>query len=249
MLPASARLALWGTLALAGAVSPGEAAGRSHPSVDHVGGDVDERLATWRELGEQALFVALPRPGDLTGLPHASLLAQGAACDAGECVYVASGGLLVPRQSRFGSPGDEGTRVDWTPYDAEPVARHLLESLSLADLDRDLATATASATGTLEATDGLPWSSRHREEADAALVARPWNLPPQTPQRALRVMVHAARVGVIVQEGLALAAAGPSLDLHSSGTRERQLRVLQATAHAVLAGAVNVATMTLAGWR
>lgn len=250
MLPASARLALWGTLFVGGAVSGEDAVRRAHPAVDHVDGDVVDRLATWRDLGEQVLLVALPRPGDLTGMPKASLLAQGAACDEGECVYVPGlGGLLVPTQSPFGSPGDEGTRVDWTPYDAQPVPRHVLESLSLADLDRQLAQATASASGALEAVDGRPWSTRHRAEADAALVARPWNLPPQTPQRALRVMVSAARVAVIVEEGLSLAAAGPALDVHSSGHREQQLRVLLGTSRSVLASAVNVAAMTFAGWR
>jgi hypothetical protein len=61
-------------------------------------------------------------------------------------------------------------------------------------------------------------------------------------------MLSAARVGIIVDEGLRLAAT-PSLDVHWSGRREVGLRSLQSVADRALAGATNLAVMDLAGWR
>ena len=64
-LPASVRLALWITASWRGDLGTTDALGRAFPDLDHVAGDL-ARLDVWRDLGEQALFVALPRPGDLS---------------------------------------------------------------------------------------------------------------------------------------------------------------------------------------
>ncbi len=248
-LPVSVRLALWSTAALHGRLDLDEAMARAHPDLDDYTGDLGT-VQLWRDLGESAVLVALPRPGDLTGMPRAAVEVSAAAAEVGECVYVAGmGGLLVPTLSTFGPDGDEGTAARWTAFDAEPVARHVLESVSLAELERQLNEAVHDGAATLEAADGRPWSPQPRSDADRRLGEGRWGLPDDLPPRAVRLMATAARVGVIAHEGLQLAAAGPALDLHSSTQRESGLRALQSAADAALAGATNVAVMTLAGWR
>ena len=77
-LPASVRLALWTTAAWNGGPSLEKALAAALPDVDHVAGDLG-RLDLWHDLGERALLVALPAPGDLAGVPSARPEAQGAA--------------------------------------------------------------------------------------------------------------------------------------------------------------------------
>lgn len=248
-LPVSVRLAVWATAAYHGHVDLDEAIARAHPDIDHWTGSLG-RLDLWRDLGESAVLVALPRPGDLTGMPRASVEVAGSAAAVGECVYVAGmGGLLVPSLSTFGPEGDEGTTAEWTAYDSEPVARHVLESISLSELERNLAGAIQDSASVFEAVEGRPWTPQPREDAERRLGDNRWGLPQILPARAVRLMGMAARVGVIADEGIRLAASGPALDLHSSTRRESGLRVLQSAADAALAGATNVAVMDLAGWR
>jgi hypothetical protein len=248
-LPLSVRFALWATVSVRGEVDPDDAVVAAHPDVDDISGEPAGRLELWRDFGESAVLVALPRPGDLTGMPRTSLDGSGAAADAGECVFVPGmGGLLVPTLTTFGPEGDEGTSVEWAAYDSEPVARHRLEALSLRELDHELVAAVSEGSAELEAVDGRPWSAQPREQTERRLEMRTWGVPPGTSPRALRLMLMAARVGVIVDEGLRLAAT-PALDVHSSGRREVGLRSLQSVADQVLSGATNLAVMELAGWR
>ena len=248
-LPLSVRFALWATVAVRGEMDPDDAVVAAHPDVDDITGEPAGRLELWRDFGESAVLVALPRPGDLTGMPRAELAGSGAAATSGECVFVPGiGGLLVPTLTTFGPEGDEGTTVDWAAYDSEPVPRHRLESLSLRELDHELAEAVRDGSSALEAVDGRPWSAQPREQTERRLETRTWGVPRATSTRALRLMLMSARVGVIVDEGLRLAAT-PSLDVHSSGRREVGLRSLQTVADRALAGATNLAVMELADWR
>lgn len=249
-LPLSVRFALWATAALRGACTPEDAVELANDDLDDVAGEPEHRIELWRDFGETAVLVALPRPGDLVGMPRAGYDAVGAAADAGECVFVPGiGGLYVPTLSTFGPAGDEGHAVAWTAYEAEPVPRHTVESLSLSELDRDLAGAVRDGASTLERIEGRPWSTGPRHAAERRLGGTNLGLPDGMSSRALRVMLSAARIRVIVDEGLRLAAAGPALDLYSSGRRESGLRDLQRTAGRVLAGATNLAVMELAAWR
>jgi len=249
VLPVSVRLAVWATAAFHGHLDVDEAIARAHPDLDHYTGDVG-RLHLWRDLGESAVLVALPRPGDLTGMPRAAVDVLGAAAAAGECVYVAGmGGLLVPTLSSFGPEGDLGTAAEWTAYDSEPVARHVLESVTPGDLERDLARAIHQSATTLEEVEGRPWSSQPRQDAERRLAEDRLGLPHLLTPRAVRLVGTAARVGAIADEGLRLAYAGPALDLHSSTRRESGLRALQSAADSALAGATNFAVMQVAGWR
>ena len=67
-LPASVRVALWSTTVLTGRLPAGELPRRALPDLDECVGLV-ETVRTWADLGEHAVLVALPRPGDLTGMP------------------------------------------------------------------------------------------------------------------------------------------------------------------------------------
>ncbi|MEO7130959.1 MAG: hypothetical protein ABIZ07_06250 [Dermatophilaceae bacterium] len=249
-LPASVRLALWTTASWQGAYPAAESLARALPDVDHVAGDLD-RLRLWHDLGERALFVALPRPGDTAGLPGTSPEAVAHAVDAGECAFVAAiGGLLVPTLSHYGSQDDTGLRSDWTAYDCAPTPQHRLEMLDLRSIEQALLASVARHTAEFEASGGSPWDAHHRDTADAAIRRGVWGLPDQTPNRAIRVIVSAARIGALVDGAgeRMVPARGPvaAADVHR---REQLLRSLSADADLALSGATNVAVMALAGWR
>jgi hypothetical protein len=250
-LPASVRLALWTTASWNGGSSLEAAIAAALPDIDHVAGDLG-RLELWRDLGERALLVALPAPGDLSGMPGAGTDAQGAAAEAGECVYVPGmGGLLVPVLDTFGSVGgsalDTGTRVDWKAYDADPVPRHRVEGLEPSQLERHLRLALIEVTEDLDRVGGQPFSaSAARDLADAALGGR-WGLPDGLPARAQRVIALAGTVAQICDAGL----SGPddALDTATSRSRRSLLLRLQRAADHALADATNAACAVLAGWR
>jgi len=250
-LPASVRLSLWTTHAWATGASVDGAVRRALPDIDHVEGDLD-RLTLWHDLGERALLVALPAPGDLVGMPRATPEVLAAAADGGECVYVpALGGLLVPSISSYGDDArgglDVGTRVDWAAYDAEPVARHRVEALEASQLERHLRDELRVATEHLDALGGQPFAaSAARELADAALGGR-WGLPSGLPARAARVIALAGTVGHVVD--VALAAGDSALNAATASSRHSLLLRLQRAADHALADATNAACAVLAGWR
>jgi hypothetical protein len=249
-LPASVRLALWVTTAWRGDLGTGDALARSFPDVDHVAGDL-ARLDVWRDLGERALFVALPRPGDVSRLPRGAARASAHAAESGECVFVAGlGGLLVPTLSEFGPEGDVGLRVDWTAYEADPVPRHRLEMLDLRTIERELLLRVREHADRLEEVGGAPWGDAPRAEAEAALDSRLWGVPGDIPAKALRVMALAADVSALAHGAERLTALGSGgLDAGTVSSRSATLRALGAAADAALGDATNVAVMALAGWR
>lgn len=248
-LPASVRLALWVTSAWQGRVTLDTALRRSFPDVDHVEGDL-ARIELWHELGEQALFVALPRPGDVTRVPRAAAQALAHAAEAGECVYAAGlGGMLVPTVTEFGPEGDVGLRIAWTAYDADPTARHRLEMIDLGTVERDLLASLRRHSGELEAAGGFPWDGRHREAAEDALGAPGRGLPAETPPRVLQVLSLAATVSSLAHLGLAGQRSSGAVDAATWGRREGLLRSLVADADSALGDATNVGVMALAGWR
>lgn len=249
-LPASVRLALWTTLAWRGDVTLPEALERSLPGVDHVTG-LTPTLQAWGGIGEQALFVALPRPGDLAGLPPCEVAVAGHAAQAGECVHVAGvGGILVPTQSEFGPPGDTGLRIDWSTYDAAPIPRHVLEMLDLRQTERALLERMRHHTDRFEAVGGQPWAREARAAAESSPQHSSWGLPDQVPPRALHVMALAASVSGLAARAGALTALGShGPDARTAGQREQLLRALAADGDKALAEAANVAVMALVGWR
>lgn len=249
-LPASVRLALWVTASWRGDLGTPDALQRAFPDLDHVAGDL-ARLDVWRDLGERALFVALPRPGDVSRMPRGSSAATAHAADTGECVFVAGiGGVLVPTLSEFGPEGDVGVRADWTAYEADPMPRHRMEMLDLREIERELMTRVREHTVRFEQVGGHPWGHEARAEAHADLDTALWGIPAATSARALRLMALAANLSRLAHRTANLTSLGSGgLDAGTATSRGMLLRHLAADADSALADATNVAVMSIAGWR
>ena len=257
-LPASVRVALWGTAVLGGRLPSEELARRALPDVDACAGLV-EAFELWAALGEQVALAALPRPGDFSGMPRAGSEAVDAATLAQECALVPGvGGLLVPQISSFGPVGDQGWSATWTAYPADPVPTHRIEALDLGQVELLLRTELAELTEELARTgsapfggaarDGLARARAGRGTRDALLHARggtgDWGLPEGLPPRALRVIDLAGTVLRLTDVGLDTVTA--SVDAASVTGRTRVLRRLAARATSALADATNVAALHLA---
>lgn len=249
VLPLCVRLSLWATSAYAGQLTLEEAVDRAHPDLDHVAGDLD-RLSLWRDLGERAVLVALPRPGNISGLPRGSAELIAAATEAGECVYVpAMGGALVPTIEHFGPADDQGTRVTWTAYDCDPVAVHTLDALSLSELEQRFRQELVEHTRAIEALDTRPWAGNpFRSMADDLTIGQ-WGLPDLLPPRATKIITLAALVGVATELGLSDQAQSQVLTAAIAQQRRLELGYLDASADAVMAAAATVAALSIAGLR
>ncbi|WP_226346207.1 hypothetical protein [Agilicoccus flavus] len=247
-LPTSVRLSLWATRAFAGGLDLSTALRLAAPDADHLTGG-EPTLAAWRDLGERAVLVALPRPGRLHGLPRGDADFTDAALEAGECVYVPGvGGALVPDVREFGPAGDTGLAVSWVAHGCDPTPAHVLDAWSLRDADRTLRGELAAAVELLERSSTTPWASRGlRDLADEQLGAGRWGLPDDLPAAAYRLLrtaatlAHAARLG--------LAAPDDSLEARSATDRADALRRLGDVADTALAHVTNVAALHLAGYR
>lgn len=273
------RLALWVTHAWTDGAGRGslleQTLARALPDAEYVAGDV-QRLHLWHELGESALLVALPAPGDLSGMPSAGPDAVGAAAAAGECVYVPGlGGMLVPTVTTFGAESagaesagaeaagaesaeapsgpvprgrslDVGTRVDWTAYDSDPVPRHRVEALDAGQLERSLRELVAEVTAGLERMDGRPFAHRMGRELADAAAGGRWALPPGLPPRADRVIRLAGTVSAVA--GVALETPDDSLSVTTSTQRRQVLQRLRRGSERALADAASAACAAIAGW-
>lgn len=244
-LPVCVRVALWVTDAWASGGDVADAVRRAHPDADDVSGDL-ERVPLWRELGEAALLVAFPAPGDSAGMPRSSVDVLAAATEAGECVVAPSlGGLLVPEVSDYGPAGDRGLAVRWTAYDADPVPRHRVESLDAREAGRVLARAMAEAADDLERLGGRPFDAA-RARAAAEGRTREWSLPQRVPGAVAVTIRTAAAVAATAARGL--EAPMGAVDTSTLDSRERVLRTLRRDADRALATATNAAVAMLAGW-
>lgn len=247
VLPASVRVALWASAAFAGRVPVDDVADRAMPDLDHCTGLTD-RLSLWRDLGEQVLLVALPRPGDLTGMPGGSSEMVTAAVDAEEIVFVPGvGGALVPSIEEFGPAGDRGWQAAWIAYDADPVPTHVVQAVALPDVELALRREAAELTGRLAATSTAPMAADGLERLARRAVSQDWGVPEGLPPRAIRVIELAGSLTSLAEIGL----DGRLQSIDSSGTlqRERILQELHDRAAHALVAATNVASMHLAGWR
>ena len=249
VLPVCVRLSLWATAAYAGRLPVEEAVNRAHPDLDHVTGNL-ERLSLWRALGERAVLVALPRPGNLSGMPRGSAEFIAAATEAGECVYVPGlGGALVPTIEHFGPADDQGTRVGWSAYDCDPVAAHTLEALSLSELEKQFRQELTEQTAAIEALDARPWAgSPFRSMADSLSISQ-WGLPDGLPPRAATIITMAALVNVATGLGLSDQAQSQVLTGTIAHRRRMALTQLDASADLAMAGAATVAALSIAGLR
>lgn len=249
VLPVCVRLSLWSTAAYAGRLPVEEAVNRAHPDLDQVTGNLD-RLSLWRTLGERVVLVALPRPGNLSGMPRGSAEFIAAATEAGECVYVPGiGGALVPTIEHFGPADDQGTRVGWSAYDCDPVAAHTLEALSLSELEKQFRQELTEQTAAIEALDARPWAgSPFRSMADSLSIGQ-WGLPDGLPPRAATIITMAALVNVATGLGLSDQAQSQVLTGTLAQRRRMALTHLDASADLAMAGAATVAALSIAGLR
>lgn len=246
-LPASVRVALWASAAYAGRLPLDEVPDRALPDLDHHEGLV-ERLALWGDLGEQIVLVALPRSGDLTGMPRGSAELVAAATEAEELVYVPGvGGALVPVIEPFGPEGDQGWQARWQAFDADPVPQHVVQAVALPDVELTLRQELAGLTEQLAGAGREPLSGHGLEVLARRSLEDDWALPRGLPGRAVRVIELAGSVGALADAGL-----DPRLqvaDGHGTLQRERILHQLRDRASAALVAATNVAAMHLVGWR
>lgn len=244
-LPASVRTALWVTHAWSGGTTLTHAVEQALPDVDHTEGLV-EQVRLWRDLGESALLVALPGPGDAAGLPRTGPIAMAAAVEAGEALFVpAIGGLLVPEHSTFGSAGAEGHRIDWMAHDADPVPAHRLEALDHAQVERTLRRRMLSAIDELDAIGGRPWADDLARDLVDDRLGTDWSLPPTLPDRARKVIGLAATLSLAASMGL---ESSGSLSAAHDSHRSSALRALHRDAEGALADATNAACAAFAGW-
>lgn len=195
-------------------------------------------LRLWRQLGESAVYVSLPRPGAPGLLPRCSVEASDAAMSAGECLFVAGlGGLLVPTQVAFGVE-DTGLAVRWETHDAEPVPAHRLGGLDVSGADRRLRVAVH------DAIDGLGdggWVDAWQRQT-ASATQHEWSLPGELPERVRGVIVRAGSVLEVTQAGL--EHADGSATAHLTEHRRRTLLTLRTVA----TDALEVAACAGAGY-
>lgn len=232
-LPVSVRLALWVTHAWTHGRDADAVINAAHPDLARTTGNLAQ-LDIWHSLGERALFVALPAPGDLVGLPTAPPDATSAAVTAGECVFVASlGGLLVPDVDAW--------VTTWHHHKAEPVPAHVIDGIDPGAIRRRLMGAVADATEELEIVGGQPWNGAAvRDE----MTSTGWALPHDLPPRILDTVRLSAAVWSAAHAGLAEPSG--AVDTATTAHRETVLRRLARVADRCLADSANAAASTLA---
>jgi hypothetical protein len=251
----SARLAAWGTAVLRGEVAPVAAiravTGDDEPHLLEIaeGLPVDwpedstlvDLFSTLADVGVTGLRVALPRPGDILGLPGPPDF-NSAALEAGECVLTeprpdgASWGL-VPQITRFGSQWEPGAMVTWRVHGVLP--RRVSDVGSLAEAERELREALREATATLAGLDVSTWRDDAAERIAALRTGTlpAGAMPPTAPQRSAAVLATALRVGAIV--ALASEDDGGAVTLHDADARRQALRGLDGVTRRAVTAAVN----------
>lgn len=228
-LPASVRVALWVSHAWARGPDPEAAIAQALPDVDIVLG-LSEQVTLWRDLGEQAVYAALPRPGARGLLPPCDEEGFDAATFVGEAVFVAGVGTVsVPRHVTFGTQ-DPGLALRWEAYDAEPVPVHRLAGVDVAAADLDLRRAVHD---TIDALGDGGWADAWQRERPHRAEQR-WGLPPDLPERVRGVVVRSGAIleicdaGLEHVEGSATAELGDSRRAPLVGLREVATSALEA---------------------
>lgn len=176
-------------------------------------------LATFRDARSAGL--ALPVPGDLTGLGGPAEL-NAAAVQSGEAVVVDGAGLaLVPHRA--------GAGVVWQCLPARP--RQLVD---LGEADRSLRLALTRAAGALADLDVARWRPEVADELMDLRHRDGYDAPPGTPGRAVELAGRALQARAIVD--LALEDDGGAVTAYEISLREQALAPLDhAARHALVA--------------
>lgn len=245
-LPASVRVALWASAALNGAVDVDSVARNALPDIDDISG-LTPTLTLWRDVAEPFVLVALPRPGNLVGMPTGPIDMIGAAHEAQEMLFVPQlGGALVPQIAAYGSSSELGWSAAWTAYPSDPMPQHVVQSISVADVELRLRTTLADLTDTLSLKPGSAMASAAMEVFARRSIGTNWALPTGLPSRAERVIELAGSVMTLADIGL--TDGMQSVDSTSTVGREVVLRRLRDEATGALTAATNAAAMSFAGW-
>lgn len=230
-LPASARLAWWGTAWLRGAVGPDELLdGVLGDDVTHVvvdgtaTGSLLATLVAARQDGATAIAAVFPAPGDLVGLRGPGVL-NAAAVEAGEAaLFLGAGRALVPVQV--------GRAVEWTVLPAE---RRMPPDLG--EADRRLRATLLRAADDLAALDVASWAPDAADELidlrSSSRVAAPLSIP----DRCVDLAGRALRLARVVE--LALADHGGALGSAQIERRRAVLDELDRTTRQALAAACS----------
>lgn len=253
----SGRFVAWGNAVLAGLVSPDAAAeritgaDRPHrvlgatllaPSLtaldDPVTGvSLPVLLAGLRPAGVQALVLALPVPGDPSGLPGPPEF-NARAIHFGEAVLTVGGAPcgLLPEHIAEDPDGVPGPGALWR---VEPVAvRAALDLPSLAEAERELAETMRTATEALDALEVARWRPEAADRLDAIRANTGGEcLAPGYPARAHRVLALAQRVNAIAE--LAADDSGAAYDVRGITGRAAELRPLARAARRAQIAAYN----------
>lgn len=238
-LCASGRLAAWGSAALAGRVSPDDAADAVAGPRDaghRVTGLPDETapvplayaVGRLRALGATGLRLVLPRPGDAGGLPGPAPFNE-AAVECGEAV-VAVG------DARLGLLPDG--RGSWAVHRVEADLR---TPVTLRDAERDLTRATAEAAAVLAGLDVARWDPGAAELVTDRSRSRAAVLPRSAPAQAHQVLDRAMRLAAVVD--LAGRSDGASVGTAEMQRRRGVLRHLDAAARRAVEAACSPEVM------
>lgn len=246
VLPASVRVALWATAAYADGTSLLELPPKALPGIDQVQGLIAP-LTAWRDLGEPAVLVVLPRPGRLGGLLAGGPELVAAATAAQEAVLAPGlGSVLVPTLETFGPAGDQGWAARWASFDAQPVPVHRVEALDLGQTELALRQQLLSLTEELARVGAPPLAA---DEGMRSLRSRlgsghgPWGLPDGLPPRVVRLADLAGTILALAEAGL--DPGQESVDLASTGRRTQLLTQLRDLATGALQDATNVGALHL----
>ncbi|MEP6762600.1 MAG: hypothetical protein ABJA93_14705 [Sporichthyaceae bacterium] len=234
-LPAAARLVAWGNACLTGAVSPDEAAERVTGPTDPTnrvfglpgesgGVSLTYALARLRAIGATSMRLALPRPGDVSGLPgppsfNERALASGAAALAAGPTPL---GLLAE------------SRGAWTVHQ---VAQDVRTPVALADAERDLNRVMHSSTARLVHLDVARWQPAAAEVLAHQRQATRSPLPAKAAPRAAQVLDTALRLMSIVD--VARADDGAAVSGAEMTARREVLRDLETAARRAVEAACS----------
>jgi len=234
-LSSAGRLAAWGSAALAGAVSPDEAAENvtgpldpGHRVLGLPGEDGPVNLAyafgRLRSLGATGLRLVLARPGDPGGLPGPAEFTE-CAIACGEAV-VATGAAQVGLLAQG--------RAMWSALRVDPDRR---TPVSLADAEKHLGHVLREGAEVLARLDVARWDPAAADVLKRRSRPRAPELPPSSPRAAHQVLAQAMRVATIVE--LARAGDGGSVSAGEMAARSQVLRDLDAAARRAVEAACS----------
>ncbi|XBB68892.1 hypothetical protein ABFU82_06145 [Nocardioides sp. WV_118_6] len=228
-LPASARLAWWGTAWLRGRVGPDDFLDAVlGEDVAHVVTGADEpaplllELAAARNDGATAVAAVFPAPGDPTGLRGPRELNR-AAIEAGEVALLLGAGTgLVPRQV--------GRAVEWAllPAERRPPP-------DLGEADRGLRGALLAAANRLAELDVARWRPEVADELHDLRTGVPLTAPPGTPSRCIDLAGRALHLEHVT--ALALEDDGGAVTASEAAARRDALEPLERAARLALTAA------------